>query len=125
MIVDVEQEREFYDHAYGRHFGAADHALACSREILVKQLNDPSNPLYERQKLYQGVLEALLSEPLKGKKALDYGCGTGKWGVMLAAGGARLRCSTFRRLPLKWDCGGHVPAEWRTVSGDMRATPAT
>ena len=90
MIVDVEQEREFYDHAYGRHFGAADHALACSREILVKQLNDPSSPLYERQKLYQGVLEALLSEPLKGKKALDYGCGTGEWGVMLATEGAQV-----------------------------------
>ena len=59
-------------------------------KILVKQLNDPSSPLYERQKLYQGVLEALLSEPMKGKKALDYGCGTGEWGVMLATEGAQV-----------------------------------
>ena len=90
MIADVEQEREFYDDAYARHVGAADHALACSREILVNQLNDPVSPLYERRRLYLGVLAALLSETLRGKKALDYGCGTGEWGVMLATEGAEV-----------------------------------
>ncbi len=90
MIVDVKQEREFYDHAYARHFGAADHALACSREILVNQIDDPASPMYERRRLYRGVLEALLAAPLEGVKMLDYACGTGEWGVTMATEGAQV-----------------------------------
>ena len=90
MIVDVEQERQFYDHAYAQHFRAADHALACSHEILVSQIDDPASPMYERRRLYRGVLDALLSEPRTGKKALDYACGTGEWGVMMATEGAEV-----------------------------------
>src|SRR5262249_14947751 len=41
-----------------------------------------------RRKLYGAVLEQLLSEPLEGCQVLDYGCGLGEWGVLMATEGA-------------------------------------
>ncbi len=90
MSISAEQERSHYDRSYGQHLAAPDHALACSREILLKQIHDPSSPMYERRLLYGRVLEELLATAVEGLTALDYGCGTEEWGVMLATEGARV-----------------------------------
>ena len=53
-------------------------------------LNNPAAAAYERRRLYLGVLEKLLAEPLAGSDVLDYGCGPSDWGVLLATEGARV-----------------------------------
>ena len=60
MTIDAQQEKEFYDHAYATHLAAEEGALACNREILERQFDTPTDPMYERRKLYKGVLDALL-----------------------------------------------------------------
>jgi SAM-dependent methyltransferase len=67
-------------------------ALRFDRAILTRILNQPAQPYYERRRLYGRVLEVLLAEPVRGLRVLDYGCGTGDWGLMLATEGARVTC---------------------------------
>ncbi len=55
-----------------------------------RDLNEPTGAFYERRRLYNAVLNQLLAEPLAGCSALDYGCGLGEWGVLLATEGARV-----------------------------------
>jgi len=88
MGLHPEQEREFYDAQYRQFLELPDADLVCSRRTLAAGLADPANPSYERRVVYQAALEYLLSEPLTGRTALDYGCGTGDWGLMLAGEGA-------------------------------------
>jgi ubiquinone/menaquinone biosynthesis C-methylase UbiE len=40
--------------------------------------------------LYVAIMQALLAEPVAGRAVLDYGCGTGDWGLMLAGEGANV-----------------------------------
>jgi len=54
----------------------------------VGGLADAANPSYERRVVYRAALKYLLSESLTGRTVLDYGCGTGDWGLMLAGEGA-------------------------------------
>ena len=84
----AEQEREFYDAQYRQFLELPDADLVCDRRTLAAGLDDPANPGYERRVVYRAALDYLLSEPLAGRKALDYGCGTGDWGLMLAGEGA-------------------------------------
>ncbi len=90
MSVTADQERGYYDQAYARHLEADDGALRIDRHILQAQFDDPASPCFERRLLYHTALEKLLAEPVKGRRALDYGCGVGDWGVMLAVEGARV-----------------------------------
>jgi SAM-dependent methyltransferase len=90
MSITVEQERAFYDQQYGRFAEAPDHSLRCDRWAMVSMFNDPSATQYERRKLYMAALEALTTEPLRGRSALDYGCGPGEWGVFMATEGANV-----------------------------------
>lgn len=90
MSINVEQERQFYEEAYRRLLRYPDHALVCSRKAFEKFLEDPAHPFYERRRLYAMAIQQLLSRPLEGTAALDYGCGPGDWGVMLATEGARV-----------------------------------
>ena len=89
VSIEVHQEREFYDQAYAEHLAVEGDALACNREILERQFNDPRSPMYERRRLYQGALDALLTALPRCRNVLDYGCGTGEWGVMMATEGAQ------------------------------------
>ena len=59
-----------------------------SRAILERDLDDPRHPIYERRRLYKRTLEALLAFEPRGKRVLEYGCGTGDWGLLLAIEGA-------------------------------------
>jgi SAM-dependent methyltransferase len=90
MVVTAEQERRFYDELYRPHLGAPDSDLILSRAILEADLRNPARAVYERRKLYLLVLERLLARPVAGLSALDYGCGPGDWGVLLATEGARV-----------------------------------
>lgn len=84
----AEQERRFYDEHYAAYLRLPDHALIVNRQVMLAQLSDPRATIYERRRLYQGVLERLLAEPMAGRRVLDYGCGPGDWGVLLATEGA-------------------------------------
>jgi SAM-dependent methyltransferase len=90
VSITADQERQFYDDVYGRFLGAPDHELAFDRPTLLKDLQDPLHPSWERRKLHLRVLAELLRGPVKGLRVLDYGCGTGDWGLMLATEGAQV-----------------------------------
>ncbi len=88
VSIEVHQEREFYDDAYAEHLAVEGDALACNREILEHQFNDPASPMYERRRLYQSALDRILEALPRCRNVLDYACGTGEWGVMMATEGA-------------------------------------
>ncbi len=90
MGTTTDRERAFYDRIYARHLARPDHELAIDRRIMLAALDDPSQTIWERRRLYQRVWKELTREPLEGKKVLDYGCGPGEWGVLLATEGARV-----------------------------------
>ncbi|MFN3326453.1 MAG: class I SAM-dependent methyltransferase [Bryobacteraceae bacterium] len=90
MGIDVEQERRFYDAHYAQYLDLPDHALRLDRGTLLAGLDDPANPMFERRRLYGTVIERLLREPLAGLSVLDYGCGPGDFGLLMAAEGARV-----------------------------------
>lgn len=87
--IEVHQEREFYDGAYAEHLAVQGDALACNRAILEAQFNNPASPMYERRRLYQGAMDRIIEALPRCESVLDYGCGTGEWGVMMATEGAR------------------------------------
>jgi 2-polyprenyl-3-methyl-5-hydroxy-6-metoxy-1,4-benzoquinol methylase len=88
VSISVDQERGFYDAQYSKFLNAPDHELVCTRATLLADLNNPRHPIWERRRLHLLVLEHLLAEPVRGLRVLDYGCGTGDWGLMLASEGA-------------------------------------
>ena len=90
MSVTAEQEQKFYDDFYRPYLEAGDDSLRCDRGQMFAQLDDPAGWFYERRRLFRRGLERLLAELLQGRKVLDYGCGTGTWGVMLATEGAEV-----------------------------------
>ena len=90
MSITAEQERGFYDDIYSQHLNLPDGALVCNRRTLEADLTNPSRSIYERRRLYGTVLRTLLAESVAGLRVLDYGCGTGDWGLMLAGEGAEV-----------------------------------
>ncbi|MGH9788504.1 MAG: class I SAM-dependent methyltransferase [Candidatus Acidiferrales bacterium] len=90
MAITAEQEQKFYDDHYSQFLQLPDEALRCDRAQMLANLGNPASTYYERRHLYGRGLEQLLAEPLRGCKVLDYGCGTGNWGVLLATEGAEV-----------------------------------
>jgi len=88
MSTTTDQEREFYDDTYAVHLSRPDHELKVSHAVMDRALSDPAQTVWERRRLYGAVLDCLLAEPLDGARVLDYGCGPGEWGVLLATLGA-------------------------------------
>jgi SAM-dependent methyltransferase len=88
VSITADQERGFYDGVYARHLNLPDSALICNRRTLEADLANPARSIYERRRLYGTVYKVLLSESVGGRRVLDYGCGTGDWGLMLASEGA-------------------------------------
>jgi len=89
MSTTADQERRFYDEIYSGLLRLPDHALRTDKEVMLASLNDPSQTIYERRRLYTEALRLLLEEPLSRSSVLDYGCGPGDWGVLMATEGAR------------------------------------
>jgi len=90
VSITADQEREFYDRMYSRFIDLPDSALICNRQTIEADLANPIQPIYERRRLFQTTLRVLLQEPVRDCVVLDYGCGTGDWGLMLAGEGARV-----------------------------------
>jgi SAM-dependent methyltransferase len=88
VSISVDRERGFYDSQYSQFLGAPDHELICNRQTLLRDLNNPRHPSWERRRLHLLALDHLLRDSVAGLRVLDYGCGTGDWGLMLASEGA-------------------------------------
>lgn len=88
MAISEAEERRFYDDHYSRFLQLPDADLVFNRAILLRDIENPSHPAYERRKLYRMLLEAILGRPLAGCRTLEYGCGTGDWALVMAAEGA-------------------------------------
>ncbi|MBI1356806.1 MAG: methyltransferase domain-containing protein [Acidobacteria bacterium] len=89
MSLDVDAERRFYDAVYAPRGNASDADLRLDRRIFLAEMDNPRSGFFERRRLYRRAFERLFAEPAAGLRALDYGCGTGEWGVVLATEGAR------------------------------------
>ena len=87
-MITAADEQRFYDQQYAQFLSLPDDSLKISRATLERDLDDPRHPIYERRRLYKRTLEVLLGIVPKGKRILEYGCGTGDWGLMLATEGA-------------------------------------
>jgi SAM-dependent methyltransferase len=85
--IKASDEQRFYDETYARFLQVPERDLLWNRERLCADLDDPAQPLYERRRLYRGILD-LLPRDASGLNVLDYGCGTGDWGLLLASQGA-------------------------------------
>ena len=90
MSVTADQERAFYDSIYARHLARPDHELVMNRQVMLAALDDPGQTIWERRRLYRAAWAELTSRPLAGLRILDYGCGPGEWGVLLATEGAEV-----------------------------------
>ncbi|MGD0302476.1 MAG: class I SAM-dependent methyltransferase, partial [Bryobacteraceae bacterium] len=90
MTISADLERDFYDASYAQFLNLPESDLVCTRQTLLADLANPAKPIYERRRLYSAILKTLLAEPVVGRAVLDYGCGTGDWGLMLAGEGANV-----------------------------------
>lgn len=90
MTISADLERDFYDASYAQFLDLPESDLVCTRQTLEADLANPAQPIYERRRLYLAIMQALLAEPVAGRAVLDYGCGTGDWGLMLAGEGANV-----------------------------------
>lgn len=90
MPITADREREFYDANYAQFLKLPAGALVCNRRTIEADLSSPAKTIYERRRLYQAILETLLAEPVANRNVLDYGCGTGDWGLMLAGEGGNV-----------------------------------
>jgi SAM-dependent methyltransferase len=90
MGVHVDQERRFFDEFYRRLLSCPDHALVGDLPAFRRFLDNPHHPFFERRRLYAAALARLLETPVSSLNVLDYGCGPGEWGVMLATEGAKV-----------------------------------
>jgi len=84
----AERERTFYERQYGPLLAASAEAQRVDRRVLLGNCDDPRHPFYERRELYRATIQALLEEPLRGGRVLDYGCGPADFGVWMATEGA-------------------------------------
>jgi 2-polyprenyl-3-methyl-5-hydroxy-6-metoxy-1,4-benzoquinol methylase len=90
VSISADQERGFYDAQYSQFLNAPDSELICTRQTLLADLHNPQHPIWERRRLHLLVLRHLFEAPVRGLRVLDYGCGTGDWGLMLASEGAEV-----------------------------------
>ncbi len=88
MAIGAEQERDYFDRQYARFLNLPEDDLRIDKEIFLRTIHDPRQPAFERRRLFEQALETLASEPLEGKRVLDYGCGTGDFGLWMAGEGA-------------------------------------
>ena len=90
VAISSDQEQAHYDALYSRFSAVPDDDLIWNRETLLRDVNNPRQAMYERRRLYLAALDFLLKENLAGKTVLDYGCGLGEWGTLMATEGANV-----------------------------------
>lgn len=89
-MTEAEREKAFYDRQYQPLMSAPDHAQRIDRRTLYGNCEDPRHPFFERRRLYEATMRALLEVPLPGLRVLDYGCGPADFGVWMATEGAEV-----------------------------------
>jgi SAM-dependent methyltransferase len=94
-VISADQEREFYDQHYAQFLSRPPAELAYSRAQFERDLDDPAKPVWERRALYRAALGVFDKIGVRGLRVLDYGCGPGDWGLVLASMGASV---TFLEL---------------------------
>ena len=90
MTTSPDAERGFYDQQYAQFLALPDHALRIDRTVLEGNCDNPAHPFYERRQLYRATIAKLESEPLRGRRVLDYGCGPADFGLWMATEGAEV-----------------------------------
>jgi ubiquinone/menaquinone biosynthesis C-methylase UbiE len=90
VTISADLEQQFYDASYAQFLNLPESDLVCNRRTLEADLANPGQPIYERRRLYSAIMQTLLAEPVAGRAVLDYGCGTGDWGLMLASEGSNV-----------------------------------
>lgn len=101
MRITAGQEQQYYDDFYRPYVDYPEHCLRCDRASMLARLDDPADYYFERRRLFRAGLERLLAEPLAGRKVLDYGCGIGNWGVLLATEGAQVTLLDLSRVAIE------------------------
>ena len=89
-MTEAEREKAFYDRQYLPLLLAPDHAQRIDRSTLYRNCENPAHPFFERRRLYEATVQALLEVPLEGLRVLDYGCGPADFGVWMATEGAEV-----------------------------------
>ncbi len=87
---EADREKAFYDRQYQPLLLAPDHEQRIDRATLCGNCENPLHPFFERRRLYEATLRALLEIPLSGLRVLDYGCGPADFGVWMATEGAEV-----------------------------------
>ena len=87
---EVDREKAFYDRQYQPLLLAPEHEQRIDRNTLYGNCENPRHPFFERRRLYEATVQALLEIPLSGLRVLDYGCGPADFGVWMATEGAEV-----------------------------------
>ncbi len=91
MALTAADEKAYYERQYAHFLDLPEGDMRFTPGGFLKDLGDPSKEVYERRALYAATLAALGRMDLAGKQVLDYGCGTGDFGLWMAtAEGARV-----------------------------------
>lgn len=85
MPTDATSEKAYYESRYATFLDLPDGELRFTPEQFLADLEDPGKEVYERRELYRATLDALSRMELAGRAVLDYGCGTGDFGLWMAS----------------------------------------
>lgn len=84
MSTTAAGEKAYYEQQYARFLELPDADLSFSPSSFLADLGNPRKEVYERRALYAATLAALSRLNLSGARVLDYGCGTGDFGLWMA-----------------------------------------
>ncbi|MCU0226288.1 MAG: class I SAM-dependent methyltransferase [Bryobacterales bacterium] len=84
MALTVAEEKAYYERQYARFLQVSPDDLRFCPTAFLRDLDNPRKEVYERRALYAATLAALARLDLSGKHVLDYGCGTGDFGLWMA-----------------------------------------
>lgn len=84
MSTHAAAEKAYYEARYAAFLNLPPGDLRFTPTGFLADLEDPRKEVYERKDLYRATLKALGRLNLPGKRVLDYGCGTGDFGLWMA-----------------------------------------
>lgn len=84
MSTHQEAEKAYYEERYAVFLELSAADLRFTPAGFLADLENPRREVFERRRLYHATLAALGQLNLAGKRVLDYGCGTGDFGLWMA-----------------------------------------
>ncbi|MCC7340366.1 MAG: class I SAM-dependent methyltransferase [Bryobacterales bacterium] len=84
MSTHAAAEKAYYEARYAAFLDLPPDDLRFTPSRFLADLEDPRKEVYERKELYRATLTALGRLNLRGRSVLDYGCGTGDFGLWMA-----------------------------------------